>query len=430
MSRSDATVIVVRRRILVAALSAATVVAGLVVAVEPASATTSFWCSNNGDTAPCVESASVQVGSAALETLTPSSTDYYPVLQDCTDTVVNNHCTGSVAWGLADGDPDHYSLDTHATLTLDLGTYIPSENDIFGVNATVTRNPYGAASYRETISAQPTYQDGFTDGASCTETNSNEFLCPDQATDTSVGLNGLINDNYNDGNPPEMAAASYGLDDWTTSFATGPPLFLGSTPAGTITIPIGNSHLHQDGSVVQSQYNAVLPNALLEYMGIDDPTTITSSSLAVTLQSGNVSVTPNSDGVDINLSDITWPEPPGAGAIARLAGVAGAKKAADKPLRIAPGVITPSRAVDVHARRVSKTSGHVTFSGAKPRGSKITHFQVSCSAKHHVSRTGTSKSRKHLRVHKLASATSYSCRVRAVSKAGRGKWSKGVTLKR
>jgi hypothetical protein len=47
-----------------------------------------------------------------------------------------------------------------------------------------------------------------------------------------------------------------------------------------------------------------------------------------------------------------------------------------------------------------------------------------------VSRTGTSKTRKQLRVHKLESGTSYNCKVRAVSKAGRGKWSKGVTLKR
>jgi hypothetical protein len=416
------------RRFLGAGLAAAVLLTSFVATAGPAGATTSYWCDQNSHTTPCIESASVQIGSGTPTAITSASRDFFLLVGGPCAVAPdpNGGCQGSVAWAVDPGDTA-LAADQTFTLSVDLGRFIPSENDTFGVNATVTRSLSGTRldpDYQATITAQPTLQD---DGSSCTESGTAIFLCGEQASSSSIGLFGAFDDLVTSESGAN-GAASYGLDDWSTSSATGAPLFLGSTPAGTITIPIGNTHLHADGSVVHGEYNAFLPNTLLEYIGIDDPTTITAASLAVTLESGTVTITPSATGVTINLSDIIWPEPPGGGMTAQVS--AKAKRARDLPLRIAPGVITPSRAVKVRAHRINSTAAHFTFSGAKPRGSKIRSFHASCSAKHGATKTGKSRFRSHLKVKDLSAGVSYQCKVRAVAKAGHVRWSAPVKLKR
>ncbi|HEY1618494.1 MAG TPA: hypothetical protein VGG25_12805 [Streptosporangiaceae bacterium] len=152
--------------------------------------------------------------------------------------------------------------------------------------------------------------------------------------------------------------------------------------------------------VFQGFWNAVLPNAFLVDMGINDPSTLTSAGVSASAGTGTVTVTPGPTSAEISITGITF---------------------SPRKVRIKRGTITPTAPTSLKTRRASATVAYLPFHKAHPRGSFVRSYEGRCVAAHHATRYGTA-SHSSVKIKRLARGVSYSCQVRAKSAAGYGRW--------
>ena len=95
--------------------------------------------------------------------------------------------------------------------------------------------------------------------------------------------------------------------------------------------------------------------------GINDLSTLATDGLNSSIGAGggtlSVTVEPGNTGVQVNISGMTFSR---------------------RKLTIKLGHVTPHAPTHVKAMRVGGSSAKVTFKAAKPRGQKVTGYQVSC----------------------------------------------------
>jgi hypothetical protein len=153
---------------------------------------------------------------------------------------------------------------------------------------------------------------------------------------------------------------------------------------------------------------AVLPNALLVDMGINDPSTLTPAGISASVGKGTVTVTPGPTSTEIAITGITF---------------------SPRKVHIKRGTITPTAPTGLITRRASKTVAYLTFRKARPRGSYVRSYEGRCQAAHHPTRYGKG-SRSPVKVTSLARGVRYVCQVRAKASVGYGPWSGRRTLVR
>jgi hypothetical protein len=197
-----------------------------------------------------------------------------------------------------------------------------------------------------------------------------------------------------------------GLREWTNVEESDLPPQVSGSPL-QITEQLTNSHKLATGAVFAGFFHAVLPNAFLVDMGIDDPSTIDPASVSTSIGSGAVAVAPGAGSTEVDITGITFTH---------------------RVLKIKRGTITPTRPRITKARR-SAHRVRLHFARAHARGSHIVRYQARCRASHHRTRTSTAKG-SPLLVKGLAGGVGYACQVRARAKAGYGRWSKKHTVRK
>jgi hypothetical protein len=197
-----------------------------------------------------------------------------------------------------------------------------------------------------------------------------------------------------------------GLREWTNVEESDLPPQVSGSPL-QITEQLTNSHKLATGAVFAGFFHAVLPNAFLVDMGIDDPSTIDPGSVSTSIGSGTVAVAPGAGSTEVDITGITFTH---------------------RVLKIKRGTITPTRPRITRVTR-SPHRVHLHFSRAHARGSHIVRYEARCRASHHHSRISTAKG-SPLVVKDLAGGVGYSCQVRARSKAGYGPWSNKHTVRK
>ena len=197
-----------------------------------------------------------------------------------------------------------------------------------------------------------------------------------------------------------------GLEQWTNVEESDIPPQITGNPL-TITEQLGNSH-ELNGQVFQGFWKAVLPNAFLVDMGINDPSTLTPAGISASVGTGTVTVTPGPTSTEIAITGITF---------------------SPRTVHIKRGTITPRAPTGLSTRRASARVAYLSFRAARPRGSYVRSYQGRCRAPHRITRYGTAR-RSPVKISLLARGVSYVCQVRAKSAVGYGPWSLGRKLAR
>src|ERR1022692_4594318 len=231
------------------------------------------------------------------------------------------------------------------------------------------------------------------------------WTCPQDETNTIVAFQGEIGDWQQWSDPAERNDFN-GLDQWTNVELTEIPPQITGNPL-TISEELGNSH-ELNGQVFEGFWYAVLPNAVLVDMGINDPSTLTSAGISASVGTGTVTVTPGPTSTEIAITGITF---------------------SPRMVRIKRGTITPNAPTGLRTRRASATVAYLTFRAARPRGSYVRSYQGRCRAAHRTTRYGTG-SRSPVKVTSLIRGVSYVCQVRAKAAVGYGPWSRSRKLVR
>ena len=226
---------------------------------------------------------------------------------------------------------------------------------------------------------------------------------PQNETNTIVAFQGEIGDWEQWSNSAQWNDFN-GLDQWTNTELTEIPPEITGNPF-SITEQIGNSH-ELNGVVFEGFWDAVLPNAFLVDMGINDPSTLTSAGISASVGTGTVTVTPGPTSTEISITGITFSR---------------------RIVHIKRGTITPAAPLYLRTRRASAKVAVLGFHAAKPRGSFVRSYQGRCWAKHRTTRFGTAR-RSPLKVSSLVRGVSYMCQVRAKAVVGYGPWSRSRKL--
>lgn len=356
----------------------------------------SEWCDNQAP--PCVVAAS-RNGTAITESDPTYAVSAAGSLQSggefLTQWIIADALIGGTYATLAPGD-----AGVAFSITVNVGTHPPRVLDEYAGGVTVTKTfDSGAGTWDVTISGTAVEQGV---NADC---NAVTWTCPTNETSTIVAFQGEIGDwqqwsdsaQWNDFN---------GLDQWTNVELTEIPPEITGSPL-SISEELANSH-ELNGTVFEGSWDAVLPNAVLVDMGINDPTTLTPAGISAGAGTGTVTVTPGPTSTEIAISGLTF---------------------SPRTVHIKRGVITPTAPAGLTTRRASATVGYVSFRAARPRGSYIRSYQARCVAAKHPARYGTA-SRSPVKVTALARGVGYTCQVRAKSAAGYGRWSTGAKLAR
>jgi hypothetical protein len=306
---------------------------------------------------------------------------------------------------------DYQILGTYATLapadagvpfsiTVDFGAHPPRVVDEYADGVTVAKNYNTATStWDVTVSGTAVLQGVNND---C---NAISFTCPYNDSNTVVTFQGDIGD-WQQWSDPAQVNDFNGLDQWTNVEETEIPPEITGNPFA-ITEQLANSH-ELKMQVFQGFWDAVLPNAFLVDMGINDPSTLTSAGISASVGTGTVTVTPGPTSTEIAITGITF---------------------SHRTVHIKRGSITPNAPTGLFTRRVSARVAYLTFRKARPRGSYVRSYEGRCRAAHHTTRYGTS-SRSPLKVSSLTRGVSYVCQVRAKAAVGYGRWSRGRKLAR
>lgn len=284
------------------------------------------------------------------------------------------------------------------SLTVNVGTHQPRVVDEYADGASVTDTQVAGA-WHVTVSGTAVEQGV---NADC---NAVAWTCPQNETNTIVAFQGEIGDWQQWSNPAQWNDFN-GLDQWTNAELTEIPPEITGNPF-SITEEIGNSH-ELNGTVFQGFWHAVLPNAFLVDMGINDPATLTSAGISASAGTGTVTVTPGPTLTEIAITGITF---------------------SPRMVHIKRGVITPRAPTSLTTRRASAKVGYLAFHAAKPRGSFVRSYEGRCRAAHRTTRYGTAR-RSPVKLTTLIRGVSYTCQVRAKAVVGYGPWTNGRKLAR
>jgi hypothetical protein len=310
-------------------------------------------------------------------------------------------------WGIADAQI-HGIYATLApgdvgvpfSVTIDVGAHPPRVVDEYAGGVSVTDTFDGGAGTWDVTVSGTAVEQGV--NADC---NAVTFTCPTNETNTIVAFQGEIGD-WQQWSDPAQWNDFNGLDQWTNVELTEIPPQITGNPL-TISEELGNSH-ELNGQVFEGFWYAVLPNAVLVDMGINDPSTLTSAGISASVGTGTVTVTPGPTSTEIAITGITF---------------------SPRMVRIKRGTITPNAPTGLRTRRASATVAYLTFRAARPRGSHVRSYEGRCRAAHRTTHYGTS-SRSPVKVTSLVRGVSYVCQVRAKAAVGYGPWSRGRKLVR
>ena len=292
------------------------------------------------------------------------------------------------------------SLDDVWVVTVNTGSIVPRVVFAYGADASIVRL---TSPNRVTITATPVWM---TDNDECTP--SWPWTCPDRATNDFEGYLDAIITNYGAWSDTAQRESMYGMNYTTNIGMTSIPPeieFDPSTGAERLLIRLANHHEYPDGTLFEGFAHLRIPNLFLRRVyGVDDPSTLTSAGLATsgTGAAATVVVSQESGGgaMLVDITDMTFSR---------------------RRVRISRGVITPTKPKEVRARRVGGIRAKLKFTASKRRGSRITGYRATCqrggSALSGRARTSP------VVVRGLSPGVKYSCRVRALSKAGPGPWS-------
>lgn len=279
------------------------------------------------------------------------------------------------------------------SVTLNTGALRPAQ--LFGrmSNMRVTRGGDATGGYTLTVTGQPVRM-AYTD-TGCGGTG----VCPTTADTLNTGVFSFeLNDARYYTNPDHRLAVR-GFDfaastDWVSS----PPQL--DLATNTIRIDVANAHFEPDGTTVFTGSAALrFPNAMLNQLyDIDDPAALTPSVFAVSsggAPSVITTVAIEPDGVRVRLGGLTF-----------------SKRALRVQSRPVPTRIRKPFA----GRRLSSTTGRISFISARSRGSKVRSYRASCFSGGH--KVLASALRSPITVRNLRPGREYGCYVRAISKAG------------
>jgi hypothetical protein len=398
------------------------VIAGL--GAQPAGAlprpTVSGTYCGPSDIGPCVESATVQTGSGAAVPIGADDPTYQVYLVPSTDG--HDH---QVIWQIQPAVATA-SLPANAvfSITVNVGSIIPRTTDNLGSAISIVRHKAADGTWRVTITGHPTVVDS---GGDCDQSKV-PWTCPQKMTQDDETFYGGIDD-FGQWLDVSQRNDFFGLDAFTNIEARdSPPQVLGDPPS-QILVDLADAHELADGSTFHGFYDLQIPDAFLKDMGIDDPSSMTSSAVAGDASSGTVSLTPQGEEMHLAVTGIVFPSNPSTGHLRATHPAAQGKRFnSQRQVKVKRGVVTPSRPTKVHAVRKSSSRARITFARAHARGSKIRSYQALCQASGIASRKAPGN-RHGITVKSLAGHRSYTCRVRAHAKAGYGHWSKKVHLK-
>ena len=292
------------------------------------------------------------------------------------------------------------ALDDVWVITVRTGSVVPRVVFAYGADATIVRL---SSPNRVTITSIPVKM---TDNDECDPNW--PWSCPHRATNDFVGYLDTIVTDYGAWSDRAQRESMYGMNYTTNIGLTSiPPEVVHdpSTGGGRLLIRLANHHEFSDGSLFEGFAHLRIPNLFLRRVyGIDDPATLTGAGLATsgTGAAASVVVSRESGGgaMLVDITDMTFSR---------------------RRVRISRGVITPTKPKDVAARRVAPDRAKLKFTASKRRGSKITGYKASCVRGATVLSGRANKS--PVVVKGLSPGVKYSCRVRALSKAGPGPWS-------
>jgi hypothetical protein len=324
--------------------------------------------------------------------------------------VVLSHTTAGgsndILWGVQkEGAPDPYELEASSlsdvwVITIDVGTIVPRVVFTHGDNVAVART-----GSQVTVTANPTTITGECDQSVW------PWTCPVTATQQWDGyLDGQITD-YGVWDNAAQRNAMFGMNYATNISATSMPPEIVNDPATgeeQLLIRLANPHFEEDGTTVFTGFAHLrIPNSFLKKAyGIDDPSSLTGRGLA-----------PSVGGPTAGSGTVTVAQESGGGAV--LVDIVGVTFS-HRLVRIRRGVITPKKPKDLRATRSGGSGATLRFDPATSRGSRIKRYEGLCTQGSDVA---VDKGRRSpLRVAGLGGG-SYTCRVRAISKAGPGKWS-------
>lgn len=391
-----------RKRTAVVAATFVTL-AGFTVPVVGASAQTapvrpdifpSEWCGNQAP--PCVVLAS-RDGVAITESDPTYAVSASGSLQSNGEFLTQWSIADALIKGnyatLAPGD-----VNVPFSITIDVGKHRPRVVDEYAGGVTVADTFNGRVGTWDVTIAGTGVEQGV--NADC---NAVAWTCPFNETNAIVAFQGEIGDwqqwpdsaQWNDFN---------GLDQWTNVELTEIPPQISGSPL-TISEELGNSH-ELNGTVFEGYWYAVLPNAMLVDMGINDPSTLTSAGVSASAGTGTVTVTPGPTSTEIAITGITF---------------------SPRMVRIKRGTITPFAPTRLTTRRASATIAYLSFRAARARGSYVRSYQGRCMAAHQTTRYATGP-HSSLKVSSLTRGVSYTCQVRARASVGYGPWSSSHKL--
>jgi hypothetical protein len=361
----------------------------------------SSWCTDDASP-PCVDSATLN-GSTAY-----GNTDWTISVTGGPDDFlwnVFNETVGSYDLGSA-------ALTDRWVITFDTGTSLPRVSFMYGMNSVTTRSSIAGPTYQITVDANPVR---LTDNDEC-DPGTWPWTCPETATDEFAGyLGGQITD-YGTWDDVAQRESMWGMNYATNIGLTSmPPEIVNDPVTGVeqLLLRLANHHYWPGGvDVFEGFVDLRIPNKFLrETYGIDNPATMTSSGLVVTGDGSAATATVSQE----------------SSGDAMLVDIDGMRFSA-RAVRIKRGVITPTRPKNILAIRTRARRGKVKFGPATARGSRITGYKARCVPRKGSDVESASGSGSPLVVTGLRRGVAYDCRVRALSKAGAGKWSVSVKM--
>lgn len=298
------------------------------------------------------------------------------------------------------------ALDDVWVITVNTGSVVPRVVFAYGADATIGRL---TAPHRVTITSSPVRM---TDNDECNPIW--PWSCPDMATNDFDGYLDTIVTDYRAWSDTAQRESMYGMDYTTNIGLTSIPPEIVYDPATgrqRLLIRLANHHRYSDGSLFQGFAHLRIPNLFLRRVyGVDDPSTLTSAGLETTGAGAAATVIVSQEASGsamlVDITDMTFSR---------------------RRVRISRGVITPTKPKDVRARRVSGIKGKVKFTESRRRGSKITGYRATCVRGTSV--VSARNRRSPVVVRGLRPGVRYTCRVRALSKAGPGPWSAKARLR-
>lgn len=311
-------------------------------------------------------------------------------------------------WNVRRKDTGSYSLGNAAlddawVIRIDMGAIVPRVSFLRADNAETVRIDNGDGTHRATVKGVPIVLSGECD------TSKWPWTCPEVASEEWRGRFGGDITDYAVWEDTAQRNAMYGMDYASNIDSTSvPPQVVNDAGTQYLFLELASPHYRANGTTVIKGFARVrIPNAFLKNTyDIDDPATLTGSGLVSEVSgsskgAGTVTVSPDGNAMLVDISDMTF---------------------SARTVKIKRGTITPTKPKNVRAKRTAVHRGKVTFDKAKARGSKITGYRASCVSRR-GSDTETAKAdASPIVVRGLMAGVGYDCRVRALSKAGPGKW--------